>query len=192
MTVQSWTEMLQPHPILLLLDTFLEHFLDLKLCIPYVFSKLRKSVVQHFKRCMIWIWNEEVMAFWRRTRKAEREFRSRDAIWKGVSQLRNHPLAHECHFTAPYVHFAAAKWAAKIPLLYKILPSLRKRSPSFKMATKMLQSSKWAAKFPFGYEMFSQPHSYPLWNSPWAAEKYVSLFPLAARWSPSCKMTSRL
>ena len=36
-------------PILLLLDTFLEHFLELKLCIPYVFLKLRKSGVQCFK-----------------------------------------------------------------------------------------------------------------------------------------------
>ncbi|KAL6310936.1 hypothetical protein AAG906_016239 [Vitis piasezkii] len=33
------------HPILLLLDTFLEHFLELKLCIPYLFLKLRKSRV---------------------------------------------------------------------------------------------------------------------------------------------------
>ena len=33
--------------------------------------------------------------------------RSRDAISKGVSQLRNHPLAHKCHF-------AATKWAAKM------------------------------------------------------------------------------
>ena len=30
-------------PILLLLDTFLEHFMELKLCIPYVVLKLRKS-----------------------------------------------------------------------------------------------------------------------------------------------------
>ena len=29
------------------------------------------------------------------------------------SQLRNTPLAHECHFAAPHSHFAAAKWAAK-------------------------------------------------------------------------------
>nr|CAN83138.1 hypothetical protein VITISV_035482 [Vitis vinifera] len=36
-------------PISLLLDTFLEHFLELKLCIPYVFLKLRKSGVQCFK-----------------------------------------------------------------------------------------------------------------------------------------------
>ena len=26
------------------------------------------------------------------------------------SQLRNHLLAHECHFAASYPHFAAAKW----------------------------------------------------------------------------------
>ena len=85
-------EMLQPHPILLQLDTFLEHFMELKLCITYVFLNLRKSRVQCFKRCAIWIWNKEVMAVWRRTRKAEQEFCSRDAIWKGVSQLRNHPF----------------------------------------------------------------------------------------------------
>ncbi|RVW80132.1 hypothetical protein CK203_054081 [Vitis vinifera] len=42
-------------PISLLLDTFLEHFLELKLCIPYVVLKLRKSGVQCFKRCAIWI-----------------------------------------------------------------------------------------------------------------------------------------
>ena len=36
-------------------------------------------------------------------------FRSRDAIWKGVSQLRLHPLEHKCHFKALYTHFAAAK-----------------------------------------------------------------------------------
>ena len=65
MIVQSWTEMLQPHPISLLLDTFLEHFMELKLCIPYVVLKLRKSGVQCFKRCAIWIWNEEVMAIWK-------------------------------------------------------------------------------------------------------------------------------
>ena len=34
---------------------FLEHFLELKLCTPYVFLKLRKSGVQCFKRCAIWI-----------------------------------------------------------------------------------------------------------------------------------------
>ena len=132
--------------------------------------------------------------------KPKREFfwfHSRTPISKGVSQLRNHPLAHECHFAASYAHFAAAKWAAKIPLLYKILPPLRKRSPSlkngmrssflcfffpfgfemdakwfssFKMAMEMLQASKWAAKLPFGCEMISQPHSYPLPNPPFAAK----------------------
>ena len=61
-TMQRWTEMLQPHQILLLLDTFLEHFLELKLCIPYIILKLGKSGIHCFKRCMIWIWNEKVMA----------------------------------------------------------------------------------------------------------------------------------
>ena len=37
-------------------------------------------------------------------------FRSRDAIPKGVSQLRNHPLAHECHF-------AAVKWLRNLHAL---------------------------------------------------------------------------
>ena len=35
-------------------------------------------------------------------------------ISQGVSQLQYHPLAHECHFTAPPPHFAAMKWPAKI------------------------------------------------------------------------------
>ena len=49
-------------------------------------------------------------------------FRSRGAISKGVSQLWNHPLAHKCHFAAPYAHFVAAKWAAKSMSKF---PSLR-------------------------------------------------------------------
>ena len=46
-------------------------------------------------------------------------------ISQGVSQLRNHPLAHECHFAAPPPHFAAAKWAAKMSPPYKNAPWLR-------------------------------------------------------------------
>ncbi|WJZ81496.1 hypothetical protein VitviT2T_001336 [Vitis vinifera] len=41
-------------------------------------------------------------------------FRSQTPISQGVSQLRNTPLAHECHFAAAQPHFAAAKWAAKM------------------------------------------------------------------------------
>ncbi|RVW75934.1 hypothetical protein CK203_051846 [Vitis vinifera] len=47
-------------------------------------------------------------------------FRSQSPISQGVSQLRNHPLAHECHFAAPYTHFAASKWLRNPPCL-KIL-----------------------------------------------------------------------
>ena len=76
-TMQSWKEMLQPHQILLLLDTFLEHFLELKLFIPYIILNLRKSVIQSFKRYVIWIWNEEVMAIRRHTAQS----------WAGISHL---------------------------------------------------------------------------------------------------------
>ena len=129
----------------------------------------------------------------------------------GVSQLRNHPLAHECHFPAPYAHFAAAKWAAKIPPLQNPLPAAETISKlqkwdaifffmfhfSFWLPNGYkngLQASKWAAKFPFG---FSQPHSYPLWNSPWAAKMFLFFlwaakmcffFPLAEKWPPSYEM----
>ena len=44
-------------------------------------------------------------------------FCSQGAISKGVSLLRNHPLAHECHFTALYTHFTAAKWFQNLYIL---------------------------------------------------------------------------
>ena len=59
--------------ILLLLDTFFKHYLELKLCILYLFLKLGKSGVFCFKWYTIWRWNEEVMAVWRRLYKAERK-----------------------------------------------------------------------------------------------------------------------
>ena len=153
MIVQSWMEMLQPHPISLLLDTFLEHFLELKLCIPYVDSKLGKSGVQFFKWYMIWSWNKKVMAIWRWMRKAEREFRSRGAISKGVSQLRNHPLAHECHFAAAVSHFAAAKWAAKIPSSTKSSPHCGNDLQASKMGCDLLFYVFFSFWLPNGYKM---------------------------------------
>ena len=74
-------------------------------------------------------------------RKVEREFRKRDAIWKGGSQLRNHPWAHECHFKAPYTHFLAAKWAAKSPLGCKIV---YENAP---WPRNDLQASKWPSNY---------------------------------------------
>ena len=105
MTVQSWTEMLQLHPILLLLDTFLKLFLELKLYIPYVVLKLRKSRVQCFKRYVIWIWNEEVMAIWKNP----------------ISHLGGWivPCAKFSHNTSPY-----AKFAQHIPLCEIFAPPL--------------------------------------------------------------------
>ena len=46
--------------------------------------------------------------------------------------------AHECHFTAPHSHFAAAKWPAKMPIGYEISPFLRKAQPSLKFQFKPL------------------------------------------------------
>ena len=74
---KQWAEMSHPHPISLLLDTFLKHFLELKLCILYLVSNIGKSGVQSFKRCLIWRWNEEVMAIWRWLCKVERKCCSR-------------------------------------------------------------------------------------------------------------------
>ena len=58
----------------------LEHFLELNLCILYVVSKLGKSVIQRFKWCMNWSWNEEVITIGSQSHQAEGQFR----------RLRNH------------------------------------------------------------------------------------------------------
>ena len=58
-----------------------------------------------------------------------------------------------------YDHFAAAKWAAKIPLLYKIHTPLRKSpssTKSFPRCGNDLQLKKWATKFPFCCQMISK------------------------------------
>ena len=92
--------------------------------------------------------------------KLKREFCSRDTIWKGVSQLRNHPLAHECHFKKPICPFRS----------YENSPS--PQNPPF--AVKMLQASKWAAKmflfFSMGCEnvfLFSLPLQDDLQATKW-------------------------
>ena len=56
-----------------------------------------------------------------------------------ILQLRNTPLAHECHFAAPHSHFAAAKWPvkwpAKSPLACEITHWLRNGPPPAKSLT---------------------------------------------------------
>ena len=52
----------------------LEHFLESNLCMLYVVSKLRKSKIQCFKRCMIQSWNEGVTAIASRSLQAEGKF----------------------------------------------------------------------------------------------------------------------
>ena len=84
--------------ILLLLDTFLKHFLKLKLCIWYLVSKIGKSGVQCFKRYVIWIWNEEVMVVWRRLCKAERKCCSRTPIGHILITSRSSFYAYHMSF----------------------------------------------------------------------------------------------
>ena len=43
------------------------------------------------------------------TKRENSQFRSQSSISQGISRLRNHFLAHECHFAALYTHFRAAK-----------------------------------------------------------------------------------
>ena len=61
-------------------------------------------------------------------------FRSRGAILKGVSQLWNHPLAHECHFATPYTHFAAAKWLWNPPCLKILQRTHHEATPPFRLS----------------------------------------------------------
>ena len=96
--------------------------------------------------------------------KPKQEFYSRDTIWKGVSQLRNHPLAHECHFAAPVRPFRSYEMG------YENSPSPQNPPP----AAKMLQASKWAAKmflfFSMGCEnvfLFSLPLQDDLQATKW-------------------------
>ena len=77
-------------------------------------------------------------------------------------ELRNHFLAHESHFAAPYTHFRAAKSLLSFEMDAKW-------SPSFRMAAKMIQASKWlwnhlqASKWPSNCEI-------DLWNGGWFAK----------------------
>ena len=43
------------------------------------------------------------------------------------SQLRNHLLAHECHFAASYPHFAATKWLRNLQSVKT--PTFRSQNP---------------------------------------------------------------
>ena len=58
----SWWQSCQP---------LLEHFLKSNLCMLYVISKLRKSIIQCFKRCAIRSWNEGVTAIASRSLQAK-------------------------------------------------------------------------------------------------------------------------
>ena len=79
----------------------LEHFLEFNLCILYVVSKLRKLVIQCFKRCMIQSWNEGVTAIGSQSLQVEGKFRTTAKSTLGCKMvsflLRNFAaLLHGC------------------------------------------------------------------------------------------------
>ena len=65
-------------------------------------------------------------------------FRNQSPILQLQNPLRNTPLAHECHFAAPPSHFAAAKWAAKMPLSCENCPWLWNEPPPTKNSNRHL------------------------------------------------------
>ena len=101
---------------ILTLRTNLEDFLESIVYIIYIFSKLRKSEVQRFKRFANQSWNEEVITIWRQCTKLEGHFEmiSKFNLWfrnstydfeiqlmnsKSTSkwhQFRIHPLPFWC------------------------------------------------------------------------------------------------
>ena len=99
---KPWAEMSHLH--FATIGHILEHFLEFKLCILYLVSKLGNSGVQRFKWCANWSWNEEIMAVWRQPHQAVQKFRSP----KPISQLRNEPR-NEIHLRNFSRCFAASK-----------------------------------------------------------------------------------
>ena len=86
--------------------TLLEHFLESISCILYFFSKLEKLGIQHFKRCVNWSWNEEVIAIGSQSHQGEGQFRSCEiSLW-----LRNHKVIivkwrlSACEISQPILH----------------------------------------------------------------------------------------
>ena len=77
----SWWQSCQP---------LLEHFLKSNLCMLYVVSKLRKSIIQCFKRFIIWSWNEGFTAIASRSLQAEGRFLQGYEISLLLREFRSH------------------------------------------------------------------------------------------------------
>ena len=121
------------------------------------------------------------MVVWRQARKAKREFHSRDTIWKGVSQLRNHHLAHECHFTAPVPPFRSCEMGCKNPPPLRNSHFAAKWSPSFKMAAKSPPSFEMVMKWSPSFEVATK--------SSQSFEMAFKLRNWLAKWRVICKNT---
>ena len=90
----------------------LEHFLESKLCILCVVSKLRKSEIQCFKWCTIQSWNEGVTAVGSRTPQAESQLRSA-AKSAFCCEVISQPFLCVCEISQ--TSFSPAKWSLVLP-----------------------------------------------------------------------------
>ena len=107
--------------------TNLEHFLESIVYIISIVSKLRKSKVQHFKRCANRSLNEEVMTIWRQLHQAENEFRN---PFSALQNFRKpiYPFAKLKNFATPfepYKIFASPSTPYEIEEFHKPFYALR-------------------------------------------------------------------
>ena len=108
----SWWQSFQP---------LLEHFLKSNLYMLYVVSKIRKSIIQCFKRFANRSWNEEVRAIGRRSLQAEGQF------------CRAAKSAFGCEISQPFCAPAKFSWSFPIIatdiVIYFSLDFLMSKSP---------------------------------------------------------------
>ena len=80
-----------------------EYFQKSNLCMLYVVSKLRKSEIQCFKRCVIRSWNEGVTAIGIRSLQAEGQFRKATKSAFGCEMI-SQPSCSSAKFRSHFVH----------------------------------------------------------------------------------------
>ena len=85
------------------------------------------------------------------------QFCSQSSILQGISRLRNHFLAHECHFVAPNTHFRTAKSLLSSEMASKLRNSLQIVKLTYEMEEslqKHLTKPREVAKIP------TEPHDH--------------------------------
>ena len=113
----------------------LEHFLKSNLCMLYFISKLRKSAIQFFKRCIIQSWNEGVTVVGSRTPQVESQLRS---AAKSIFCCEVISQPFSCVYKISQTLFSPVKWFLVLPdicdrhieiFFFKFLLSKSQNSP---------------------------------------------------------------